>query len=252
VALVPLALSYECLPEDEGFYDELQGLPRAPLQTIGLIRWVLRCARGELPSYGLVQVRLGSAQVLDNDSNLHELLSEVQEQLVDLTSLTKLHATALADIIDLPADAVISAFQDSGLKLQHSSIVDGRQLAEAEKWPLALQAATALRKKLPSKWSAWLVEPVTQIAPAAVDVGDELGAACAENELDFDMLGEAQDDSSISRHSSASDTAEALGKVIDALSSLLRDAENTARSEAASLRDSGLLQLTEDHLFQQL
>jgi alkyldihydroxyacetonephosphate synthase len=255
VALVPVALSYELLPEDQTFYEELRGDPRPPLQTFALVKWAVRGMRGELPSHGAAHVKLGRARVLDTDSDLPELLSEVQQQLVDLTCLTDLHARALAELLDVSAAEVQTCFAELGVSMRDSCLRGGVPLSEAEKWPLILQAGSALRTKLPSKWASWFVEPVMQASFGAVDAGDELGAATcghAEFDLDYGLSCEVEDVQMPADSIKQEPSSDAFAKVLSAFSSCLRSAEEVAHAEAVALRKSGLLQLTEEHLFQQL
>ncbi|CAE8612115.1 unnamed protein product [Polarella glacialis] len=154
VAIVPLALSYELLPEDASFYDEMSGLPRPPLRTGALLHWAFRGMRGELPPLGEARLRLGVPRTLDASTDLGQVVAGVQQQLVELTSLTTLHARALAELLELPPDAVTAALRNGGLMVRDSSLSATAPLPEQERWPLALQAATLtpLRKKLPPQW----------------------------------------------------------------------------------------------------
>jgi len=244
VALVPVALSYELLPEDESFYNELKGLPRPPLTTSGFVSWVIRGFVGELPCYGDVRLRLGGVRVLDASSDLRSLLSEVQNELVELTSLTSLHLRALAEILDLPPAAVIEAARQAGLP-SHASRLDGAGasavvLSDAQRWPLALQAATKLRERLPRDWALWLVEPVLGSGkPGLCKTGD--GSA-----VETEGAGTAK--------AQAATKGGVLGieAVAQALALLLDSAQRAAEAAAAKLRAGGVEEVAEEHLVQQL
>jgi len=233
VALVPIALSYELLPEDESFYNELSGLPRAPLSTAALANWVLRGLRGDLPSYGDAHVKLGKARVLEASSDVRELLVGVQEEFVTLTLLTTLHARALAEVVGLPAEDVLGALRDAGLPIRKSRIDGMVQLTEAQRWPLAVQASTLFREKLPQSWAQWLVEPVvardyTDGASADVSPASASGTwESGKGPLDMDM-------------------------VMGALALQFWEAEAAALDAAERLRDGGMATVTEEHLLQQL
>jgi len=278
VALVPIALSYELLPEDRSFYNEMQGFAREPLRTFGLVSWVLRGIRGELPSYGAAHVRLGDMKVLDASSDLSMLLVDVQEQLVKLTTLTSLHTRALAELLVLEPDKVLGAFCAAGLSVRKSRIGAGMPLSDAERWPLALQAATLLRNKLPLRWAWWLIEPVCEPlheeasddrkaddkpvvdsvtwepAPSGV-AGEGLFTASTTVSDTSTDASEEQDSQEGMISGSAEQLVGApldLDAVVKALSALLESAEAAAQDVASALRESGTLQLTEQHLVQQL
>lgn len=255
VALVPTALSYELLPEDQGFYDELQGRSRSPLSVTGLLRWVLRGLQGDLPSYGEAHIKLGHACVLDTDSDLPQLLSKVQEQLVELTSVTRLHARALAELFGVPEAKVIDALAWHGCPARGSCVPTGVFLSDAERWALALQAATKLRSDLPPSWAAWLVEPVRGTSASAVDETDVLGAAtCLDvNILDEDLIEGLTHIITESEQQDSEDAAVSDSKAVaESMILQLQAAEATARDIAGSLRASGVEHLTEEHLLQQL
>jgi len=258
VALVPTALSYELLPEDQGFYDELQGRSRPPLSTLGLCRWVLRGLQGDLPSYGEAYVKLGRACVLDIDSDLPELLSEVQEQQVELTSVTKLHARALGELFGLSEEQVLGALAKHGCPARSSCLPEGIALTHAERWALALQAATKLRSELPACWAAWLVEPVRNTSASAVDETDVLGAAtCVDMTLadEEDLLGAGTCQTTDGMQQEPADAAAPAAEssaVVEVVLQTLNAAEAAARAVAAALRANGVEHLTEEHLLQQL
>jgi len=227
VALVPLSLSYELLPEDFGFYDELQGLPRTPLRTTGLIEWVLSGLCGQLPSHGDVHVRFGAARVMDSTSDLRALLADVQAELVSLTGISTLHLRALAELLGLPPAEVIAATAKAGLRSWPSRLEEsGEELCPAQRWPLGLQAATLLTDRLPQNWATWLVEPVQQQhKPTEQTEQQPLGTSKAHPAEDV---------------------------VVAALSARLAAAEEIARRAAVELQDGGIATITEEHLVQHL
>jgi alkyldihydroxyacetonephosphate synthase len=216
------------------------------------VQWVFQGMRGELPSYGAAHVRLGSAHVLDAESRLPELLTQVQEQHIGLTSMTTLHARALAEVLDSTQEEVLEAFTGVGLTARPSNVSDRVQLNDASRWALALQAAAALRKSIPARWASWLVEPSVSthsVLSTPVDEGDELGEATRGNsELDSDLDAMEEAEEKIRMMPAPED----VNKVIVKLCRCLSAVEEAAKAEAAVLRAAGVQQLTEEHLFRQL
>ena len=139
VALVPLAMSYELLPEDGSLYREICGLPRDPLRTMDFVWWVLRGLRGELPPLGEAFMRFGVLHTLDASANVDSLVSEVQRELVELTSVTTLHCRALGEVLGFEAQAVMDSLEGQ-VALRSSSLDKPGPLPPAECWPLVLQA----------------------------------------------------------------------------------------------------------------
>ncbi|CAK9108699.1 unnamed protein product [Durusdinium trenchii] len=157
VALVPLAMSYELLPEDESLYKEMCGLPRDPLRTLDLLFWVVRGLKDELPPVGEAFMRLST-----------------------------LHCRALSEFLQQDMDKVgrwAVAGQRAEPKKQSMSSSCQAVLRECERWPLLLQAATLtpLRRRLPRPWAKWLVEGPDDSGPQEKQQSlDELATAlCA-------------------------------------------------------------------------
>jgi len=235
---VPLSISYELLPEDQSFFDELQGYPRPPLRTSSLVHWVLRGLRGELPSYGDVHMRLGSARILDSSANLQELLSGVQEQLVALTSLSTLHGRALAELLELSTPLVCTALSDAGIPMRTSRFSAGLRLTDAQRWPLALQTAAMLKDRLPRHWAHWIVEPVTE------------GYGGRPAKFSAAAISEAQHPDVVVKDAEYS--VPDIDAVVAALSKQLEEAVAAGHGAADRLRESGIEKITEEHLVQQL
>ena len=223
VALVPLAMSYELLPDDESLYKEMCGLPRDPLRTADLLLWVLRGIRGELPPIGEAFMRFGKAQKFESSSDLDVVVSAVQKELVADTSLTTLHCKALQEFLQKPdLDKVIKSMSCE-LDIR-SSCCHSLVLRDCERWPLLIQATTVspFRRRLPRPWAKWLVE--------GQDESVETGQAC---DLDLESL-------------------ESLESLAKSLCSHLSAAEEAAQKCLDSLRMSGVVEVTEEHLVQEL
>jgi alkyldihydroxyacetonephosphate synthase len=216
-----VTISYEHLPEDASFFDEMRGFSRSPLATSDLIRWAVRAVSGQLQPLGQVHVRFGTASALDGTADVPALLRNVQDQHVSLTSVTGLHACALADLLELEVEQVLAALKEAGVWLHHTKLPAAR--TEAERWALAIQAAALVRGWLPKKWAEWLVEPVHEAAL----------------QLDAKAV------------SLASEPGPALAALTSALSERMHAAEETAHHAAEALRESGA-GVCEAHLLQQL
>mmetsp|Transcript_61887 Transcript_61887/g.147649 ORF Transcript_61887/g.147649 Transcript_61887/m.147649 type:complete len:1425 (+) Transcript_61887:1-4275(+) len=234
VTLVPVAISYELLPEDATFFDEIQGKPRPPLQVTALLGWVAQGFRGELAPYGEVHVCLGRAQVLDASADIPVLLSHVQKELVDHTTITEAHSQALSQVLSLPADKVLSHLRQAGLDVRPTSLRANTPLSEAQQWALLLQAATLLRHHLLPRWAKWLVEPINEVSDH-----DAAGGGCA-----LDARGGDAAAGKASTHD--------LTLIVEALSARFIAAEDAARAAAQTLVDAGARGITEEHLMQQL
>jgi len=234
VTLVPVAISYELLPEDQTFFDEIHGKPRPPLQVLALLRWVCQGFCGELPPCGNVHVCLGHAQVLDASADLPVILSQVQEELVKQTTITVTHARALAEVAHLPAEQVVRELRQGGVNVRPSRLSAEQGLNQAQQWALCLQAATLLRHGLPVNWATWLVEPVIEISDHDAAGGGGVGARTGDA-----AAGKAA-------HGAH------LDKILAALTQQMSAAEDAARIAAQALAEDGVKGVSEEHLLRQL
>jgi alkyldihydroxyacetonephosphate synthase len=249
VALVPIALSYELLPEDGTFYDELQGDPRPPLSTMALVQWVIRGMRGELPSFGTAHIRLGEPRVLDSSTDLASMLSEVQEQLAALLAISSLHVRALADLLELPSEDVLQALRRAGLPVRDSRIKTATPLTDAERWPLILQAASVMRGYLPQEWANWLVEPVPE--PGRLG-GARMKAPVPLGKMISSQVYEPTRQRADTEVKLSKDKLLDVEDVARALAVRLVTVANSAEKLAQALYKDATAEITHEHLLQQL
>jgi 1-acyl-sn-glycerol-3-phosphate acyltransferase len=93
IALLPLAISYERVPEELRFSEELGGAASAPPQLRRLLGWALRVARGEV-DLGRIHLAAGRLVTLDLSTDVHAAARALMEQLQARVSVTtqQLHA----------------------------------------------------------------------------------------------------------------------------------------------------------------
>jgi 1-acyl-sn-glycerol-3-phosphate acyltransferase len=87
VALLPLAISYERVPEELRFSQELGGAPPAPPQLHKLLGWVLRVARRKV-DLGRIHLAAGRLATLDLTTDVHAAARALMEQLQAQVSVT--------------------------------------------------------------------------------------------------------------------------------------------------------------------
>jgi hypothetical protein len=88
IALLPVAISYERVPEEASFSRELSGGEPSPRRLRGLLGWALRAARGKV-NLGRIHLSWGRLVTLDMRADVHEvsrtLLEQLQAQVVITT-----------------------------------------------------------------------------------------------------------------------------------------------------------------------
>ena len=87
IALLPLAISYERVPEESRFSKELGGAPPAPPQLRRLVGWALRVACGKV-DLGRIHLAAGRLVTLDLTTDVHAAARALMEQLQAHVSVT--------------------------------------------------------------------------------------------------------------------------------------------------------------------
>ena len=92
-AILPVALSYERLPEEEALLRELQGQPKARMRLRALARWASKMASGEV-QLGRVHASCGAPVILDAAADVHAVGAQVMAELQAHTVVTDFHLRA--------------------------------------------------------------------------------------------------------------------------------------------------------------
>ena len=86
--VLPIAFSYDHVPEENAFIDELSGAPKPPMQLRGLLRWTRRLLRDEV-SLGRAHIACGHPIALEPHSDVyavsHNIMAELQRKTVATT-----------------------------------------------------------------------------------------------------------------------------------------------------------------------
>src|SRR4029453_14422529 len=75
-ALIPIAISYERIPEEGAFERELCGGRRSAMSLEAILRWLLARARGQV-DLGPIHIACGEPQLLDEGTDVQELARHV-------------------------------------------------------------------------------------------------------------------------------------------------------------------------------
>ena len=88
--LLPIALTYDRVPEESAFAAELAGQPKAKMRLGPLFRWAMAVQRGEI-DLGRVHIACGTPVVLHAESDVHAVSHEVIGRLRSATVTTTYH-----------------------------------------------------------------------------------------------------------------------------------------------------------------
>jgi thioester reductase-like protein/1-acyl-sn-glycerol-3-phosphate acyltransferase len=91
--VLPLAISYDRVAEEEGFLRELDGRAKHKGGLKLLLKWVMKLIRGEV-KLGRIHISCGTPQRLDADTDVKALSNEVIAELQRHTAVTTFHIAA--------------------------------------------------------------------------------------------------------------------------------------------------------------
>jgi len=95
-ALLPVAISYDHVPEESTFVAELRGAPTPPMRLRDLLGWTWRLLRGRV-ELGRIHIACSAPRMLDLGSDIHALSRGVVADLQDETVCTTHHLRAFLD-----------------------------------------------------------------------------------------------------------------------------------------------------------
>ncbi len=91
--LLPIAISYDLVPEARPFLQELQGGAKERMKMRTFLRWTGRLAAGKI-RLGQVHLSCGTPLNLDGETDIHALSHSIVGELQDKTAVSTLHLQA--------------------------------------------------------------------------------------------------------------------------------------------------------------
>jgi fatty acyl-CoA reductase len=91
--LLPVAFSYDRVPEEAAFAQELAGLPKPRMRLSALLRWGYRAWRGKI-DLGRIHLACGTPVRLNQDCDVQSVSQEVIRRLEGATVATTYHLQA--------------------------------------------------------------------------------------------------------------------------------------------------------------
>ncbi len=146
VTLVPIAVSYDDVPESASFTRELQGHPKPRMRLASLLWWSVKLALGRV-NIGRVHLAAGEPVQLKRDGDVREAANAVMAQLQEHTTVTGYHLRALRDRspgLRLDVDELAAAIRDRGGTVLESEFADRDAPNSHIRDTLCLQAGTWL------------------------------------------------------------------------------------------------------------
>jgi 1-acyl-sn-glycerol-3-phosphate acyltransferase len=122
--LLPIAFTYDRVPEEAAFAAELSGAPKPKMRLGPLIRWMWRAWRGRI-DLGRVHIACGAPILLTAEHDVHAVSQEVIERLRDATAVTTYHLESYVrrhPIEGIDAEWLRGAIEASGGRVLRSSL----------------------------------------------------------------------------------------------------------------------------------
>jgi 1-acyl-sn-glycerol-3-phosphate acyltransferase len=128
--LVPIALTYDRIPEERAFARELAGHPKPKMRLRALLSWAVDVWRGRI-DLGRIHVACGSPVTLDRDADAHAVSHQVIQQLREATVATTYHLEAYLAHHSLPGEDFASlryAIEERGGRVLESRLKPPKNL----------------------------------------------------------------------------------------------------------------------------
>ncbi len=139
--LLPIAITYDRIPEEQSLMRELDGGPK-PLMRLGpLIKWWLQLIQGNI-HIGRVHMVCGEPVVMDNNSDVHAVSHAVMQQLQQSYIVTTYHLRAFLHHhpeLGYTLQSLTEAIQERGGTVLHSPLEDVGHVARKTEYTLRYQ-----------------------------------------------------------------------------------------------------------------
>jgi fatty acyl-CoA reductase len=168
-AVIPIAISYERIPEESAFERELRGGRRSAMSLEAILRWLLALTRGEV-DLGRIHIACGAPQLLGADTDVQELARHVAGELQGKTVVTSFHLRMFLAHGYKPepgAPVIDEAWLREAIEAR-----GGRVLESDTKVPAS--AAQSLIQSLQNQWIHWFYADALALFPDDPTVRDHV------------------------------------------------------------------------------
>lgn len=132
-ALLPVAFSYDRVPEEAAFAEELEGLPKPRMRLGPLFRWAWRAWRGKI-DLGRIHLACGAPVLLEGSADVRAVSTEVIRSLERATVATTYHLEAYLG--HHPIDGLDPAFLRQAIEARGGRVLESGLDPQAPLHPL--------------------------------------------------------------------------------------------------------------------
>ena len=160
--MLPIAISYDRLPEEAAFHRELSGEPRPKMSLFGLVRWAFRVLLGRV-HLGRVHMACGEPLLLSENTDIHALCRNLMFELQRTTVVSDFHLRAF--LAETPLPGIDVAW------LREAIIRRGGRVVESE-LPVPNPFPKELAHSLRNQWKHWFAGDALARQPGNLAVED--------------------------------------------------------------------------------
>jgi alcohol-forming fatty acyl-CoA reductase len=170
-ALIPIAISYERIPEESAFERELRGGRRSAMSLAAILRWLLALSRGQV-DLGRIHIACGEPQILTPSSDVQQLARHVAGELQRKTVVTSFHLRMFLAHSARPAPGGDAVSIDEAWLRQAIEQRGGRVLESDT--PVPAEASQSLIQSLQNQWMHWFYADALALFPEDPTVRDHV------------------------------------------------------------------------------
>jgi alcohol-forming fatty acyl-CoA reductase len=168
-AIIPIAISYERIPEESAFERELRGGRRSAMSLEAILRWLLALARGKV-DLGRIHIACGEPQLLGETSDVQDTARHVAGELQRKTVVTSFHLRMFLAHGYKP-EAGAPSIDEAWLR-QAIEARGGRVLESDTRLPA--EASQSLIQSLQNQWIHWFYADALALFPGDPTVRDHV------------------------------------------------------------------------------
>ncbi|WP_163780130.1 SDR family oxidoreductase [Myxococcus vastator] len=162
--VLPIAISYDRLPEEASLSEELSGKPRPKMTLTGVLSWLAKLTRGQV-QLGRVHLSCGAPLALNPDTDVRALSHTLMAELQRHTTVSSFHLRTF--LAEHPIAGVDEAWLREAIERR-----GGRVLASD--LPVPSPLSPALAHSLQNQWQHWFAGDVLARQPGNPALEDHL------------------------------------------------------------------------------
>jgi thioester reductase-like protein/1-acyl-sn-glycerol-3-phosphate acyltransferase len=159
-AVLPIAISYERVPEEGAFERELRGGRRSAMSVEAIVRWLVHLA-GKRVQLGRVHIACGRPLLLEPGTRVQGLASDVAAALQQETVVTSFHLRSFL-ALRLAAGDELGGVDEAWLRAAIGR--RGGRVLDSDT-PLPNEPSTPLSHSLQNQWMHWFYADALELFP---------------------------------------------------------------------------------------